>query len=151
MAGERVDHTLSATALVHEGFLRLFGEQFGKWNDSRHFFVTASRVMQHVLTDHARRKLAAKRSGDGRLEFPSPYPADELAAVGQLMDRLESIDNRAAEVVRLRFYMGMTEAETAEVLGIGRALVQQDWKWARAWLRGAMNGAWGNRSTEPDE
>ena len=144
MSGERLDHTLSATALVHEGFLRLFGRERPDLRDSRHFFLTAAMVMQHALTDHARRKLAGKRNGDVRI--PTSYPSDELATVGEVLNRLETVDLRAAQVVRLRFYMGMTCDETAATLGITRATVQRDWKWARAWLRAEMHGAW-----EPQE
>jgi RNA polymerase sigma factor (TIGR02999 family) len=142
MAGERVDHTLSATGLVHEGFLRLFAGTRPEMKDSRHFFLTAARVMEHVLTDHARKKLAEKRSGDCRLELPTVYRADDLAAIAELLGRLEATDTRAAQVVRLRFYMGMTNQETAAALGVTQAIVQQDWKWARAWLRAESHGAW---------
>lgn len=143
MAGERVAHTLSPTGLVHEGFVRLFGNGQPEMKDSRHFFLTAARVMEHVLTDHARRKLAEKRNGDGLLDLPTSYPADELAAMGELLGRLEATDTRAAQVVRLRFYVGMTDQETAATMGITQAIVQQDWKWARAWLRAELHGAWG--------
>jgi RNA polymerase sigma factor (TIGR02999 family) len=139
MAGERVDHTLSATALVNEGFLRLFGNGGEAPNDSRHLLLSAAAAMQHVLTDHARRKAARKRNG--RLAEPIQYPADELITIGELMGRLEATDARAAEVVRLRFYLGLTERETAAVLGISEALARQDWTWARAWLRTELHGA----------
>jgi RNA polymerase sigma-70 factor, ECF subfamily len=144
ISGERIDHTLSATALVHEGFLRLFGRAGCDLKDRRHLFVAAATVMQHVLTDHARRKLAAKRAngfGAAAADLRFCYPADELVAIGELLHRLEATDTRAAQVVRLRFYMGFTEPETAAVLGVTTAIVQQDWKWARAWLRAELRDA----------
>lgn len=151
IAGERVDHTLSATGLVHEGFLRMFGQRHPSLTDSRHFFLTASTVMQHVLTDHARKKLAAKRRDDGSLRLPTSYSPNELLVMGELMERLEVADHRAAEVVRLRFYMGMTDQEAAAALGITPSRVQQEWKWARAWLRAELNGAWGPRKAVPSD
>ncbi len=149
MAGERGDHTLSATGLVHESYLRMFGKRHSALVDSRHFLLTASAVMEHLLTDHARKKLAGKRTDDGTLRLPTSYSPEELVAIGELLERLEQADVRAAQVVRLRFYLGMTDQEVGTALGISPAVVQQDWKWARAWLRAELNGAYGGGRAVP--
>jgi len=145
MSGERMDHTLSPTALVHEGFLRLFVHGRPELKNRKQLFLTAAKVMQHVLTDHARKKLAGKRNGD--IELRTSYPPDVLLAIAQMLDRLEATDTRAAKVVQLRFYMGMTDQEAAAALDTTPAIVQQDWQWARAWLRAETHGAWGSRET----
>ena len=134
------DHTLQTTALVNEAYLRLAGGAGREWEDRRHFFGVAGKAMRSVLLDHARRRRAAKRGGGA-----GALPLDGLAAAfedrgGDLLDLDEAlrefaaIDARAAEVVELRFFAGLTCREAAKVLGISDATAERDWEAAKAWL-----------------
>jgi RNA polymerase sigma factor (TIGR02999 family) len=137
MRGERPGHTLQPTALVHEAYLRLIGAEVA-WQDRAHFFAVAATTMRRVLVDHARAKGRAKR--DGRpvsLEesiLIAPERADDLLVVDDALDRLEEHDARAAKVVELHYFGGLTYAETAEALGVSAATVDRDLRFARAWL-----------------
>jgi RNA polymerase sigma factor (TIGR02999 family) len=137
MRGERPGHTLQPTALVHEAYLRLMGAEVA-WQDRAHFFAVAATTMRRVLVDHARAKGRAKR--DGRpvsLEesiLIAPERADDLLVVDDALDRLEAHDARAAKVVELHYFGGLTYAETAEALGVSAATVDRDLRFARAWL-----------------
>jgi len=150
MGGERAGHTLQATALVHEAYVRLLGKQDLKWNDRTHFFRAAADAMRKILIDHARARNADKRGG-GRQALhigsvadlaTSEEPAGVLAFDDAIL-RLEEADPHSAEVVRLRFYAGLTEEEAAEALGISARTVRREWAFARAWLRDHLERACG--------
>lgn len=141
---EHLQHTLQPTALVHELYLHLFKPvsnlETVEWQDRNHFFVVAARQMRRLLVDHARAKHAAKRDGDRqRVELTTDVshtaPLDlDLLALDQAMSRLEANHPRAAKVVELRYFGGLTETEAAETLGIGLTTLKRDWEFARAWL-----------------
>jgi RNA polymerase sigma factor (TIGR02999 family) len=137
---ERVDHTLSATDLVHEAFLKLVPIERVEWQDRVHFFAIASRAMRNLLIDYAVRRGAQKRGGGSRpatlddIAAGPERPLDELIALGQALERLEQVDSRQARVVECRFFGGLDLEETARALGISAATVSRDWTFARAWL-----------------
>jgi len=139
--------TLGTTALVHEAFLKLAGWEGATWNDRVHFFRLASRVMRDVLVDYARRRHAAKRGGAGAdvsLEELGDFPEirdEEVLGVHEALERLERLDARQARVVELRYFVGLSVQETAEVLETSPATVKRDWTVARAWLRRELGGA----------
>jgi len=139
MAGERGDHTLDATALVHEAYLRLIDTERVQWEDRSHFFRIASRAMRRVLVDHARSRNALKRGGDRHritLHDPSTDENDvDLLALDDALERLESIDPRQRGVVELRFFGGCNVADAARILGVSERTIEEDWRMARAWLR----------------
>jgi RNA polymerase sigma-70 factor (ECF subfamily) len=145
MRGERSDHTLQATALVHEVFVRLTENRGAPWKGKAQFFVAAAEAMRRVLIDHARRRGADKRGG-ARQRVPLNVadlahvedPAQVLA-LDEAILRLEQEEPRAAAVVRMRFYAGLGVDETAEVLGQSRRTVLRDWEYARAWLHAALD------------
>ena len=144
---ERPDHTLHATEIVHEAFLKLVPLERVDWRNRAHFFAIASRAMRNVLVDHAVRRGTAKRGG-GMVAVPledvpqaSERPLDDLIALSRALDDLERIDERQARVVECRFFGGLNLDETAEALGISPATVSRDWTFARAWLHRAMDAA----------
>ncbi len=138
---ERADHTLQATALVHEAYLRLFsGESDFAWRDRAHFFAIAARQMRRVLVDYARQGQAAKRFG-GTIKLAleeitgeSVEENEDLVALDEALCQLEVIAPRASQIIELRFFAGLLEKETAEVLGISLATLKRDWDFAKAWL-----------------
>jgi len=140
MAQERPGQTLQATALVHEAWLRLERERDRKWNDSHHFFCAAAQAMRRILVENARRKQSVKHGGQlnrvdvNPLDIAAPLRDDQLLAVDEALDRLAAINARAADVVMLRFFAGLTEAQVAGELGISVATVERTWAFARAWL-----------------
>ena len=140
MSRERVDHTLQPTALVHEAYIRLIGGADLAWNDRAHFLSTAARAMRHVLIDHARRRDAEKRGGGGQrvtLEddvMLGPDPDLELLDLHRVLDKLAGQDERAARVVEMRVFGGMTVKEVAHVLGVSERTTNDDWAMARMWL-----------------
>ncbi|HEX6308509.1 MAG TPA: sigma-70 family RNA polymerase sigma factor [Longimicrobiales bacterium] len=143
---ERPEHTLHATEVVHEAFMKLMPLERVDWKDRAHFFAIASRAMRNVLIDHALRRGAAKRGG-GAVAVPLEAvplsverPVDDLIALSRALDALEQIDARQARVVECRFFGGLDIDETAEALGISTATVSRDWAFARAWLHRAMSG-----------
>jgi RNA polymerase sigma-70 factor, ECF subfamily len=143
MRRERTNHTLQATALVHEAYLKMV-EQRSDWRSRAHFFGVAAQVMRHVLIDHARGHTRMKRGGakeamalDEALVF-SPEKSEELLAVDEALERLAKLDPRQAKVVEMRFFGGLTVEETAEALGISPITVKRDWSLARAWLYGDL-------------
>lgn len=147
MRQERADHTLQPTALVHETYLRLLGRGPDEWKCRSHFFVVAAQTMRRVLVDHARAHVAGKRGGlqkrvelDDRLLYAEDHPA-ELLAVDEALQRLAAIDERQARVVELRFFGGLSVAETAEILDVSDKTVKRDWAMARAWLHGEISKA----------
>jgi RNA polymerase sigma factor (TIGR02999 family) len=144
---ERPDHTLQATALVHEAYVRLAGHSGAKWDNRAHFFRVAAKVMRRILINHALARRAAKRgSGQSRvaLDEVAVFLPDSAVDVLDLHDALEELaiqDRQKARVVELRFFAGCTIDETAEALGISTATVERDWRFARAWLRKRIGAA----------
>lgn len=145
MRSERPDHTLQATALVNEVYLRLVAQKGTEWKDRAHFFGIAARLMRQILIEHARAHQAAKRGGklrklplDQGLEFSSAK-ARELLQLDEALESLALIDPQQARVVELRFFGGLTVEETAEVLGVSSRTVKRDWAVARAWLHGELS------------
>lgn len=152
MRGERSDHTLRTTALVHEAYLELVDLDRVDWQNRRHFFALAARVMRNVLVDYAEKRNAQKRGGDvDRVPLEEgdgavPVALEDVLAVHQALERLETIDERQVRVVECRFFAGLTIEETANALGVSPATVGRDWRMARAWLnRELTNGEGGNR------
>ncbi len=140
MDQERTGHTLQATALVHEVYLRIFEAEPITWQDRAHFFAVAAKHMRQILVDHARSRQAEKRGG-GRVQVTLSAvtevalgPDYDVIALDEALARLESLDLRASRVVELRYFGGLTEPEAAEVLGISLATLKRDWEVARAWL-----------------
>jgi RNA polymerase sigma-70 factor (ECF subfamily) len=140
LRAERPDHTLQPTALVHEAYLRLTKIREADWQSRSHFFATAASVMRRVLVDHARRRNANKRehfrdavSLEDALVV-SPARTSELLALDEALARLAKLNARQSKIVELRFFGGMSEEETASVLGISARTVKRDWRVARAWL-----------------
>jgi RNA polymerase sigma factor (TIGR02999 family) len=137
---ERRNHTLQPTALIHEAYLRLVGHQRVDWQNRAHFLAIAAKMMRRILVDHARRRHAVKRPADvlrvalddqvGRVE---PVGCDVLALHGAL-EELESLDERQAHIVELRYFAGMSEDEIASAIGVSRSSVTREWQTARAWL-----------------
>jgi RNA polymerase sigma factor (TIGR02999 family) len=140
MAEERVGHTLQATALVHEAYLRLTRNTEVSWQGRAHFFSAASEAMRKILIDHARKCGAQKRGSgiravSGVLDLASnEKEIGHALALDELILRLEKEDSQAARVVQLRFYAGLSVEETAEILDISRRTAARDWAFARAWL-----------------
>ena len=141
MANEASGHTLQPTALVHEAYLRLVGSsQPQQWDGRGHFFAAAAEAMRRILVDRAREKQALKRGGDLKrvdldaVELPSPMPDDELLALDEALDRLSTVDTRAADMVKLCFFVGLTQEEAARELGVSLSTAERVWGFARAWL-----------------
>ena len=146
MRQERQDHTLQATALLNEAYLRLVSQEKTEWQDRAHFFGVAARLMREILVDHARARQAGKRGGlveklplDEAHDF-SPAKSRELVELDDALRSLEKLDPQQARIVELRFFAGLTVEETAEVLGISPRTVKRDWSVARAWLHGELSG-----------
>jgi len=141
MAGERGDHTLQATAVVHEAYLRLIGDRQPQWESRAHFFGAAAEAMRRILIDHARRKASRKRGGGRRrLELTDVAQVgesalDDLIALDQGLDRLEGKDPMMAAVVKLRYFAGLSVEQTASALNTSPRSVNRAWTAARAWLR----------------
>lgn len=140
LANEQPGQTLQATALVHEAWLRLVGKEDPQWNGRRHFFGAAAEAMRRILVENARRKKRLKRGGDQErvefdgLELPAPMADDELLSLDEALDRLAQTDPRAAELVKLCFFVGLTQEQAARELGISVSTVERIWAYARAWL-----------------
>jgi RNA polymerase sigma factor (TIGR02999 family) len=143
---ERPDHTLRATALVHEAYLKLVDQQRVRWQDRAHFFGVAAQMMRRILVDHARRHRAAKRGGDATrvaIDEAGARASEggvDVIALHELLERLERVEPRQSRVVELRFFAGLTVEETAEVLGVSPATIKSDWRIAKAWLYAELNG-----------
>ena len=140
MAQQAPGQTLQATALVHEAYLRLTGGVRDQWQDRAHFFRAAAEAMRCILIENARKKSRWKRGGrlervelEG-LELATATSPDTLLVVHEALARLESEDPPKADLVRLRFFIGLTHAETARVLGLSEPTVKRHWDFARAWL-----------------
>ena len=156
MRSERGDHTLGATALVSEAYMKLFrstaaeGEPEGllPWANRRRFYGAAATAMRRILVDHARARAMQKRGGPASergdrmpidvLEAARSSDPEQILALDDAISRLESVDERAASVVRLRFFGGLTQDRIAEVLGVSERTIKRDWEFARAWLRDVL-------------
>jgi RNA polymerase sigma factor (TIGR02999 family) len=140
LRSERSNHTLQTTALVHEAYVRLVGLDRMTLQNRTHFFAMAARLMREILVDHARRKLALKRGGGATvIALDDVAVGDENAfidvlALDEALTELASLDQRLSRVVELRYFAGLTIAETADALGVSSATVERDWTVARAWL-----------------
>jgi RNA polymerase sigma factor (TIGR02999 family) len=141
MSSEASGHTLQPTALVHEAYLRLVGSgQAQQWDGRGHFFAAAAEAMRRILVESARRKKRLKHGGqlervEGEaIDLPLPMPDDELLALDEALDRLATVDARAAEVVKLCFFVGLTQEQAAKELGLSLATAERLWSFARAWL-----------------
>jgi RNA polymerase sigma factor (TIGR02999 family) len=144
---ERLDHTLQPTALVHEAYVRLIGQERVDWQNRAHFFAIAAQMMRRILVDHARQHQAAKRPGVTLKvalddEMGADQPCDcELLLLDQALEELTRIDPRQAQIVELRYFGGLSEQEAAAVLSLSRTTVTREWQTARAWLyRRMTNG-----------
>jgi RNA polymerase sigma factor (TIGR02999 family) len=132
--------TLQPTALVHEAYLRVVGDEDPGWDGRGHFFASAARAMRDILVEQARRKGALKRGGDRRridMELAEPaleMPSEDVIAVDEVMRRLEKEDPRKGQIVNLRYFARLTTAETASALGVSIATVGREWRYIRAWL-----------------
>ena len=144
---ERPDHTLQATALVHEAWLRIVGnnqDDDKKWNSRGHFFGAAAEAMRRILVDHARAAMAEKRGGDrNRIELetwnhPAANRPEKLLELDEAIEKLGEQDAVKAELVKLRFFAGMTAKDAADVLKISSATAERYWAYARAWLHTEM-------------
>ena len=146
MAGESHGHTLQATALVHEAWLRLAGSDHQSWQNRAHFFAAAAEAMRRILVEHARRKQSLKRgSGSEHVELNESMlvltaPPDELLAVHEALDKLALRDSAAAELVKLRYFIGMTMEEAAAVLSLSKRTAENLWTYARVWLHREIGG-----------
>lgn len=144
MRRERADHTLQATALVHEVYLRLVEQSPVDWQGRAHFFAIAAQMMRRILIDHARGHLREKR-GEGKrplslneaLAF-APQQSLDLIRLNDALERLTKLDSRQGKIVELRFFGGLTVEQTADVLGISPKTVKRDWSMAKAWLHGEL-------------
>ena len=140
MAGERPGHSLQATALVNEAYIRLVDAQHVRWQDRAHFLAMAARLMRRILVDRARAKNAEKRGADGvKVTFDDALAASnershDLVALDDAMETLARFDARKCRVVELRYFAGLTTEETACVLQVSSDTVSRDWKAAKAWL-----------------
>jgi RNA polymerase sigma factor (TIGR02999 family) len=138
LAHEKPGQTLQATALVHEAYLRLVGDQH--FNGRGHFFAAAAEAMRRILVESARRKASLKHGGDRVREdveipdIPLYRPPEELLAVHDALEHLQQADSRAAELIKLRYFAGLTLSEAAEVLGVSPRTADNIWAYARAWL-----------------
>lgn len=140
LIGERPDHTYSATALVHEAYLKLVDFNRIDWQNRNHFFGIASQIMRNILVDYAVKEQAQKRGGKqykitlGEKHVSREMDIEEIISVDHALKKLEKLDERQAKVVECRFFGGLTIEETANTLGISEPTVSRDWKMARAWL-----------------
>jgi RNA polymerase sigma factor (TIGR02999 family) len=147
MANERAGQTLQPTALVHEAWLRLAGDEGAQFANRAHFFAAAAEAMRRILIERARRRLAAKRGGGAEpldvdeVEIPSPAADDDqLLAVNEALEKFAALDPRKAELVKLRYFVGMTFEEAAAALNIAVPTAKQWWAYARAWLTVELRG-----------
>jgi RNA polymerase sigma factor (TIGR02999 family) len=143
LATEKPGQTLNATALVHEAYIRLVDQtKLQQWDNSRHFFAAAAEAMRRILVERARQKQSLKRGGDReRVDLESvepeilPMACDDILGLEEALKKLEQKDARKAELVKLRFFAGLTAAQAAQALGISATTAEKDWTYARSWLR----------------
>ncbi|MDQ2899917.1 MAG: sigma-70 family RNA polymerase sigma factor [Acidobacteriota bacterium] len=142
MARERSGHTLQATAVVHEAYMRLAGEQDIEWQNRAHFFAIAAKTMRRVLLDYARQRRAGKRGGEGarKVDLDAELLVgddriEDVLALDEVLARLTEMDAEQGRIVELRFFAGLNVEETAEVMGISPRTVKREWRLAKAWLQ----------------
>jgi len=145
LQGERSDHTLQSTALVHEAYVRMTNQQLPQWQNRAHFFAVAAQLMRQILVDHARTHRASKRGGDvyklaleDAEEQRQPVDVD-VVALDDALKTLAAMDSQQSRVVELKFFGGLSNEDTAEVLGVSTSTVKRDWTTARAWLFRELN------------
>ena len=149
LAGERPGQTLQATALVHEAYIRLVGSSDQSWEGRRHFLAAAAEAMRRILVENARRKRRLKRGGDRKridvdldgTDLAEDDASDDLVALDEALDRLATEDASAADLVKLRYFAGMTASEAAAALGVSLRTANRLWAYARAWLRDAVTNS----------
>ena len=147
MAGERAGHSLQATALVNEAYVRLVDGKAVAWNDRAHFLAVSARVMRRILVDHARARHYQKRGGDRvRVTFDEALvvasePREDFVALDDALEALAKFDERKSRVIEMRFFGGLSVEETASVLRVSPDTVMRDWRLAKVWLRREMRGA----------
>jgi RNA polymerase sigma factor (TIGR02999 family) len=145
LAQERPGQTLQATALVHEAYLRLVDAQQSQyWSSRGHFFAAAAEAMRRILVDQARHKRSKKRGGNLKrqplenAEIEAPEPSVDVLAIHELLERFEQVDKAGAELVKLRYFAGLTIPEAADALGISKSTADRTWAYARAWLHAEL-------------
>jgi RNA polymerase sigma factor (TIGR02999 family) len=142
---ERKDHTLNATALVHEAYLKLIDQTRVTWQNRAHFFAIAAQAMRRILINYAHKRKAEKRGGGGVFvtfiddQVKRDTQPEELIALDQALDKLSKLNERQSKVIEYWFFVGLTHEETAEVLGVSVPSVRRDWRLARAWLSRELN------------
>lgn len=164
LGGERNNHTLQRTALVHEAFVRLVNQRSVEWQSRAHFFGLASKIMRRVLVDYARARLAGKRNNGAAalsldqwgestdedaaadavptaLHHLDAHTQEDVSAIDQALNRLEQLDARQAQIIEMRYFGGLSIEHTAEAIGISEATVKREWTLARAWLRRELGKA----------
>jgi RNA polymerase sigma factor (TIGR02999 family) len=164
LAGERAGHTLQATAIVHEAYLKLVGPRDLPWQGRAHFYAAAAEAMRRVLLDHAKARGRVKRGGGlGRIDLDNTATLggpdaddhctnrEDFIALDDAIGRLASKDPRMAEVVRLRFYAGLEISQVASALGVSERTVKNDWAFAKAWLERELKSEFGIEKTDRDE
>jgi RNA polymerase sigma factor (TIGR02999 family) len=140
MRNEAAEQTLQATALVHEAWLRLVGDQDRSWDGRGHFFAAAAEAMRRILIERARRKQAIRHGGGqapleiDRIEIAGPVPDEDWLALNDGLEKLEAIDKKKAEFIKLRYFVGLSLEEAAEVLGVSVPTASRWWSHSRAWL-----------------
>lgn len=140
LSSQTPDQTLQPTALVHEAYLKLLGDGNHSWNDRRHFFFAAAEAMRHILIDRARRKASVRHGGDlQRVDLEHVIMATEttdenLLLINEALEKLDAHDAQLAELIKLRFFTGLTFPEAAEILGLSERTAKRMWTYARAWL-----------------
>jgi RNA polymerase sigma factor (TIGR02999 family) len=151
MAGERAGHSLQATALVNEAYVRLVDGKAVEWHDRAHFLAVAARVMRRILVDHARARHYQKRGGHAvKVTFDEALvvakePGQDFVALDDALEALAAFDERKSRVIEMRFFGGLSVDETASVLNVSPDTVMRDWRLAKAWLRREMRG----KSSDP--
>jgi RNA polymerase sigma factor (TIGR02999 family) len=153
LAREAAGHTLQTTALVHEAYLKLVGQDRAKYENRSHFLAIAAHAMRRILVNHARDRSRLKRGGgrsqvqleESAVAAPGREDAPDLMALDEALTRLNEMDARKARTVEMRFFAGMSVDETAEALGVAPATVKRDWEFARAWLHRELARAQGSR------
>jgi len=146
MAGERVGHSLQATALVNEAYVRLVDGKAVEWHDRAHFFAVSARVMRRILVDHARARHYQKRGGHAakvtldEALVVAKEPGPDFVALDDALEALAKFDERKSRVIEMRFFGGLSVEETAAVLKVSPATVMGDWRLAKAWLKREMRG-----------
>ncbi len=144
MSQEKPGQTLQATALVHEAYIRLVGSEDQNWDGRAHFFAAAAEAMRRILIENARRKKRLKHGGDrqkvdlDQAQLPIDGPSDDLIALDEALEKLANIDKASADLIKLRFFAGLTMEQAANILGIPRRTADRNWAYARAWIYRAI-------------